>query len=369
MKEDLANRKMVFIGGPRQVGKTSLALKLIGAKDETDLRYLNWDQIQVRERLLKGDVAPSAQLIFDEIHKFSRWKSLVKGFYDTRKSHTQFIVTGSARLDVYKQGGDSLQGRYHHYRLHPFTLGELALTGKNTDLKQLLTYGGFPEPFTKANARHWRRWQLERRERLIREDLRDLEQVRELSMLELLAATLPGRVGSPLSVKNIKDLLQVAHESVERWITIFERMYFCFRIPPYGSPKVKAVKKEQKLYLWDWSPVEDPGARFENFVGSHLLKYCHYEQDVNGYAMELRYLRDVEKREIDFVVMKSGKPIFAVECKCGEKALSPSISYFAARTPIPRFYQVHLGQKDYGDAAHGGRVLPFATLVRELGLP
>ncbi len=219
----------------------------------------------MRERLLKGDVPPSPQLIFDEIHKFSRWKSLVKGFYDTRKSHTQFIVTGSARLDVYKRGGDSLQGRYHHYRLHPFTLGELALTAKSTDLSQLLTYGGFPEPFTKANARHWRRWQQDRRERLIREDLRDLEHVRELSMLELLAATLPGRVGSPLT-----------------------------------------VKKEQKLYLWDWSQVEDPGARFENFVGSHLLKYCHFEQDVNGFKMELRYLRDVERRELDFVVLKDG---------------------------------------------------------------
>jgi predicted AAA+ superfamily ATPase len=141
------------------------------------------------------------------------------------------------------------------------------------------------------------------------EDIRDLENVKEISLLELLAEELPNRIGAPLSVKNLKELLQVAHETVERWLKIFERMYYCFRIPPYGPSKVRAVKKEQKLYLWDWSIVPEPGPKFENFIASQLLKYCHLLEDTEGFRMELRFLRDTDKREIDFVVLKEGQPL------------------------------------------------------------
>jgi predicted AAA+ superfamily ATPase len=366
MKSDLEDRQMIFIGGPRQVGKTSLARHLIGAQDEDDLRYLNWDQVKVREQLLKGIVPSAPQLIFDEIHKFDRWKTLVKGIYDSRKLSTQIIVTGSARLDVYRKGGDSMQGRYHYFRLHPFTLDELTTIGRPSDINQLLHCGGFPEPYLKGTERFLRRWQLERRDRLIREDIRDLQRVKELSLLEVMAADLPRRVGSPLSVKNIKELLQIAHETAERWISIFEQMYYCFRIPPFGAPRINAVKKEQKLYLWDWSLVEDSGARFENLVASHLLKFCHFMQDVHGYEMELRYLRDVEKREIDFVVLKSSKPIFALECKSGEKNLSSALRYFHSRAKIPKLYQVHLGNADFEDSETGVRVIPFTKWISEV---
>ncbi len=180
---------------------------------------------------------------------------------------------------------------------------------------------------------------------------------------------LPNRVGAPLSIKNLKELMQVAHDTIERWITILEKMYICFRIPPFGSPEIRAVKKEQKLYLFDWSQTAGGGERFENFVACQLLKYCHYTEDIEGFKMELRFLRDTDKREIDFVVLKDHKPIFAVECKTGERSINPSAFYFRIRTSIPRFYQVHLGQKDYGNAENAVRVVPYHTFCRELKLP
>jgi predicted AAA+ superfamily ATPase len=365
--EDLKS-KMVFIGGPRQVGKTTFALTFLPDPSEKHPAYLNWDDVLVRSALLKGELPSKEKIIvLDEIHKFARWRNLVKGFYDTNKSNVAFIITGSARLDYYSKGGDSLHGRYHYYRLHPFSLCEYNANPTKGDFESLLKFGGFPEPFLKAEEKFWRRWQRERLQRVIYEDIRDLENIKEISLLELLAEELPGRVGAPLSVKKLKELLQVAHETVERWLKIFERMYYCFRISPYGPPKVRAVKKEQKLYLWDWSLVPEPGPRFENFIASQLLKYCHFMEDTEGFRMDLRFLRDTDKREIDFVVLKEGRPMFAVECKTGEKNISPALFYFMARTPISKFYQVHEGRKDY--ERKGIRVLPVQTLCKELLLP
>jgi len=365
--KDLKDR-MVFIGGPRQVGKTTLALTFLSEPTEKHPAYLNWDNITTRSSLLKGELpAKEKCIVLDEIHKFARWRSLVKGFYDTNKSERSFIITGSARLDYYGKGGDSLQGRYHYYRLHPFSLTELNEKPSAEDFRGLLKFGGFPEPCLKGEERFWRRWQRERTHRVINEDIRDLENVKDISLLELLAAELPNRVGAPLSVKNLKELFQVSHETVERWLKIFERMYYCFRIPPYGPPKVRAVKKEQKLYLLDWSIVPGPGPRFENFVASQLLKYCHFREDTEGYRMDLRFLRDADKREVDFVVLEDGKPLFAVECKAGEKNVNPSLYYFMERTKIPKFYQVHEGNKDF--KKNGVRVLPVRTFCKELQLP
>lgn len=365
--EDLKS-KMVFVGGPRQVGKTTFALTFLTEQSEKHPAYLNWDNILFRSALLRGELPPNESIIvLDEIHKFARWRNLVKGFYDARKSEISFIITGSARLDYYSKGGDSLQGRYHYYRLHPFSLREINTDPSQSDVQRLLKYGGFPEPFLMAEEKFWRRWQRERLQRVIYEDIRDLENIKEISLLELLAEELPNRVGAPLSVKKLKELLQVAHETVERWLKIFERMYYCYRIPPYGSPKVRAVKKEQKLYLWDWSIVPDSGPRFENLIASQLLKYCHLMEDTEGFRMELRFIRDTDKREIDFVVLKDGRPMFAVECKSGEKSINPALFYFMERTPIPKFYQVHEGRKDY--EKNGVRVLPVQIFCKELDLP
>jgi len=367
VKEDLKS-KMVFVGGPRQVGKTTFALTFLPKSSGKHPAYLNWDDISVRSGLLKGEL-PAGQklLILDEIHKFSGWRGLVKGFYDTNRSELSFIITGSARLDYYKKGGDSLQGRYHYYRLHPFSMTELNTKPTINDFNLLFKFGGFPEPCLRGEEKFWRRWQRERLQRVIYDDIRDLENIKEISLLELLAEEFPNRVGAPLSVKNLKELLQVAHETVDRWINIFERIYYCFRIPPYGPRKIRAVKKEQKLYLWDWSIIPEAGPRFENFIASHLLKYCHFMEDTQGFKMDLRFLRDTDKREMDFVVLKDERPLFAVECKTGEKSINTAMFYFMERTQIPKFYQVHTGGRDY--EKKGVRVLPVHKFIKELSLP
>ncbi len=359
--------KMVFLGGPRQVGKTTLALSLLDRAEASHPAYLSWDDLADRKLLLAGAL-PAGQplLVFDELHKYRQWRGLIKGIYDKQHDTRKILVTGSARLDHYRKGGDSLQGRYHYHRLHPFSLHEVNPNPVPSDLEQLLAFGGFPEPFLKANNRHWKRWQRERQSRVIQEDLISLEQVREVSQLELLASILPLRVGSPLSINNLRQDLAVAFETADRYIRILENLYYCFRIPPYGLPKLRAAKKERKLYMWDWSLCDDPAARFENLVASQLLKYCHHFEDTEGESMSLRFLRDSAGREIDFVVVRGNKPVFAVECKTGERDLSRNIPYFADRSNIPVFYQVHAGRKDIEVAASRARILPLIALARIL---
>ena len=369
VKKDLM-KKMVFLGGPRQVGKTTMAIMFLKPSTPKNIAYLNWDIISHKPKIMKGELPLKEKIIvFDEIHKYARWRNTLKGFYDEHYEHNSFLITGSARLSHFSKGGDSLLGRYHYYRLHPFTLMEVNSKPNKNDLKQLLTFGGFPEPFLSSCEINLRRWQKERRHLVIYEDLRDLENVKEVSLIDLMLENLPSRVGSPLSIRSIKEDLEVSHQSVERWICILENLYMVYRILPFGAPKIRAVKKEQKLYFWDWSQIEDMSIRFENMVASHLLKYCNFIEDTTGVNMELRFIRDTDKREIDFVVLKNKKPIFAVECKTGERNLSQAIKYFRERTNIPKFYQVHMGTKDYGDELQKGRVLPFEKFCYELNIP
>lgn len=359
--EDLAD-KMVFVGGPRQVGKTTLAQSLLEGPATGHPGYLTWDDPDQRRRILARDWPAAERLVvLDELHKYARWRNLIKGTYDTQKGLHSFLVTGSARLDHYRKGGDSLLGRYDYYRLHPLSLPELGYQAAALD--GLLRFGGFPEPFVRQSERTLRRWHLQRLARVLTEDLRDLERVREVSLVERLADALPERVGSPLSVKNLAQELEVDFKTAQRWLTILENLYYAYRIAPFGQPRIRAVRKEQKLYLWDWSQVPGEGARFENLVAGHLLKFCHFVEDTQGHRMELRFLRDVDRREIDFVVLKDRRPIFAVECKTGEGALSPHIPYFAARTSIPGFYQVHRGTADRSPMPRV-RLLPFAAFCR-----
>lgn len=344
ISRDLA-RKMVFLGGPRQVGKTTLAQSLVKNFRDDHPAYLNWDDAGDRERILKRQWPPDQRLIiFDELHKYKNWRNLIKGYYDKLKNSHEFLVTGSARLDFYRRGGDSLLGRYYYHRLHPLSLTEL---GDFSGLDHLLKFGGFPEPYLNATEVELKRWHRQRRERIVYSDIRDLEFVREISLMELLIHALPERVGSPLSRKNLAGDIGVDQKTVERWIGILEQVYYCFRISPYGSPKIRAVKKEQKLFLWDWSEHTSKGKRWENFIASQLLKFCHYHEDNFGDQMDLRFLRDTDKREVDFVVIRNNQPLFAVECKSGEGSVPPHLKYFSERTNIPVFYQIHSGEKSY----------------------
>ena len=338
------SKRMVFVGGPRQVGKTTLALQILGPKaSERHPAYLNWDHPQDRKNLVEG-ILPAGEglIILDEIHKYRSWRNLVKGLYDKNKGHIQFLITGSARLDYYRRGGDSLLGRYTYYRLHPFSLGEIGT--KKVEFDRLWTFGGFPEMYTVADEVLHRQWQRFRVERIIKDDLLSLEQVREVSQIELLTLLLKERVGTRLSPNGLRKKLSCSHESLIRWVGILENIYYCYRIYPYHpANRIRALKKESKVYLWDWSELTEEGAKFENLLASHLLKYCHYHEDIYGHKMELRFIRDKEGREIDFVVLKKGEALFAVECKLGERGPSKNIAYYASRTDIPTFYQVHRG--------------------------
>lgn len=366
---NILEKKMCFIGGPRQVGKTTLSLQFLDNPSPKNNAYLSWDRISDQKAILRDELPlTSSTLILDEIHKYKKWRNLVKGLYDKYHEDHKFIMTGSAKLDHFRKGGDSLLGRYRYLRLHPFSLLELSKNPNKSDLETLLHFGGFPEPLFSGEEKTHRIWQSERISKVIGEDLRDLEFVKEISLMVLLAEILPTKVGSPLSLKSLEEDLSLSQPTIQRWVQILNALYYVYNISPFGSPKIRAVKKLQKVYMWDWSQVEDAGARFENFVASHLLKYCHFLEDTQGYKMELRYLRDTDGREIDFVVLKDKKPIFAVECKSGERQLSKYIEYFRLRTQIPHFYQVHLQQADFG-ASKTGRVLPFTTFCKEVGIP
>jgi predicted AAA+ superfamily ATPase len=201
---------------------------------------------------------------------------------------------------------------------------------------------------------------------VIKDDVRDLEHVMDIGLLERLALRLPDLVGSPLSINSLREDLGVSHIAVSHWLEILERLYFIFRIPPFGPPKIKAVKKETKHYLFDWTQVSDPGKRFENMVACHLLKWCHYLEDTQGRAMELRYFRDVELHEVDFVLMEDGKPTLFVECKTSNLEISKGFSYLHHRMPgIPALQVVLDEERDFVEKS-GIRVCGAARFLREL---
>lgn len=371
IRRDL-KQKMVFVGGPRQVGKTIIAEMIAGGFSRSV--YLNWDNRQHRRRILDAQWSPDAQLlVFDEIHKYSKWKSLIKGIWDTRPKHQQIIVTGSSKLDIYRRGGDSLMGRYHYYRLHPFSLREInsfhrsprgpkqrprlrfpARPGKG--LNQLMRFGGFPEPFLSGNPRTLRRWQHQRFERVFREDIRDTEIIRSLSQVEILGGLLPERVGSPLSYISLSSDIEASPKSIRSWIELLCRNYYAFRVPPYVRRLQRAIKKESKYFLWDWSEVNDEGSRFENLIGAHLLKYAHYIQDSMGYSVDLYYLRDLEKREVDFLLTWKQKPWIMVECKTKPGGSLTPLAYFADRLDLTERYVLTLESGvDHADKRTGIR--------------
>ena len=359
-------KKMVFLGGPRQVGKTTLSQSFLKKFKDGHGGYYNWDNEQSRKMIQKGEWNKNEPLIiFDEIHKRKGWQNLIKGIWDTWKNTQKFLITGSARLDLYRKGGDSLLGRYHYYRIHPYTLPELGISPKNLNL--LMKFGGFPEPLIEQNEIELRRWHLQRISKLIRIDIRDLEKISDLDKLELLAESLQSKVSSLFSYKSFSEDLATSDKTIKRWVQILDSIYFCYLIPPLGSPKIKALKKTPKLYLWDWSQVEDESARFENLVASHLLKLCHYWQDAFGHKTELRYIRDETGRECDFVVIKDKKIIFAVECKLNSTDVSESVLKLRSKLQIPMWYQVHMNDKTR-IIAPDFKILPFEKFCEEVGL-
>ncbi len=360
VRRDL-RRKMVFVAGPRQVGKSTLARQILGRRPG----YLNWDVGADRERILAGEFPVSSLWILDEIHKYRRWRALLKGLYDGRRRAQQILVTGSARLDFYRFGGDSLQGRYHLLRMHPLSVAELRIA-RPDDFKALLALGGFPEPFLSGSEIEARRWSREYRNLLVREELASVERVLDLAAVEQLIMRLPELVGAPLSLNALREDLQVSHKTVSNWMAILERLYAVFRIPPFGSAKIRAVKKVQKHYQLDWTLVPRDGPRFENLVAAHLLKWVHHQQDTRGRDVELRYFRDVDGREVDFVIVEGRRPLRLVECKWEDTGVERGLHYLRARFPEAEAFQISaVGRKDYV-TPDGIRVCPALAFLGTL---
>jgi predicted AAA+ superfamily ATPase len=329
-------------------------------------RYLNWDDPLDREHIMEERFpAGPGRLVLDEIHKYSRWRRVVKGLHDQRGSEISIMVTGSARLDHYRRGGDSLQGRYHFYRLFPLTVAELKSPRRST-VEDLMIFGGFPEPFQLASERKTRRWSREHRTRIVREDLRDLERVRDIDSIERMVLRLPHLVGSPLSLNGLREGLQVSHQSVSRWMDMLENLYMVFRIYPFGAPNIRAVKKEAKHYHHDWTGIKEVEARFENLVACHLWKWCCFLQDSEGRKMELRYFRDVDKREVDFVIAEDEAPVYFVACKVDGKDPAHGLRYLKKRFPDVGCFQVALREEADLMTKEGIRICPAHRFLDSL---
>jgi len=360
--DDLAE-KMVFLAGPRQVGKTTLSQSIL--KTQKNGAYLNWDLAEHRKQILKQEIPLSGMLVLDEIHKYRSWRNFIKGFYDVYKGTLKILITGSAKLDHYRRGGDSLQGRYHMLHLHPFSVAELGLSTQ-AELEELLQKSGFPEPYYSKNKTAAKRWSETYRQRLIYDDVRDLEKIVDLGKLESLMLHLPECVGSSLSVNSLREDLEVSHKAVTHWLKVLENLCYIYRLPPFVSKKMNALKKEQKAYLFDWSLVTNPGAQFENLVASHLLKWVQFQQDVKGERYALHYFRDVEKREVDFIVTLNAKPVQAIECKLSDSNIDPSLTYFKKKFPDVEALQICLNPKSEYRNPIGIQVVSALSFLQRL---
>jgi uncharacterized protein len=354
-------RQMAFLTGPRQVGKTTSCRTLAD-----NGHYINWDKQGDRAIILKGpdEVASFLRLhqlkqskpvvVFDEIHKYSKWKNFLKGFFDEYGLGASVIVTGSSRLDVYKRGGDSLMGRYFSYRMHPLSLAELTrinLSEKAVQypqrpspetLDQLLAFGGFPEPFLKAQNRFSIRWKRLRGEQLVREDIRDLTRIQDIGQLEILMQSLTAQAGQLVNYTTLANRINASVDTIRRWLGTLQSFYFCFEVRPWSRNVAKSLRKQPKLYLWDWSLVSaEGGMRFENLVASHLLKSVHWWTDRGLGNFGLYFLRDKLGREADFLVTRDNMPWFLVETKSGSaKDLNPALAYFQNQTGAGHAFQV-----------------------------
>lgn len=365
-----AEKSMIFLAGPRQAGKTTLA-KIISAEFGSSL-YFNWDILSHREKLMRNSTffeevvrkgVGKPLIILDEIHKFHNWKNYLKGIYDQFHETYTFLVSGSGRLDLYQKGGDSLAGRYLQFHLWPLTLAELgeqSLTFDSfvadplqvncqrvTDLRHiwenLAVLGGFPEPYSSGKATSWRRWSAGYARQLIREDIRDLTDIKSSSAMETLYSLLPSRIGSPLSISSLSRDLQVSYNSVQSWLAVLERFFMLFSITPWTSRIARAIHKERKVYLFDTPRILDRGARFENMVAIDLWRAITSWNDLGLGRFSLHFIKNKEQQEVDFLIAMDNEPFLLVEAKAAETQPSPVLRKFQQMLNVPAVQLINEG--------------------------
>lgn len=368
IRSDL-EKKTVLLSGPRQAGKTTLAKMLFPGSTE----YLNYDSSIGRKTIREESwLRKSDLVIFDELHKMKSWKRWIKGIYDTEGVRPRILVTGSARLDLFRKGGDSLAGRFFLYRLHPLSIAEAGRASPSLGLSlesiqdRLMNLGPFPEPFLRGSQEEADRWRKTHLDSILREDLIDLESVRDLKGIETLVDLLSERVGSPVSFLSLSRDLAVSPNTVKHWIEILENFYVIFRVTPYSKNIAKALLKEPKIFFYDTGRViNNPGARFENMIATALIKRNHFLEDSKGTVMSLHYVRDQQKREVDFLTLKNKKPEFLVECKWNDGNLCSNLEYFSSIISPEKIVQLSgkpIREKQFGKI----QVITAATWLAKL---
>lgn len=387
------HRQMIFLSGPRQSGKTTIGKSLLETAKAGF--YFNWDNLDHRLLIIEGPqkIAEHAGLdqlkddltmiVFDEIHKFSKWKNFLKGFYDTYEDRVKIIVTGSSKLNVFKKGGDSLMGRYFPYQVHPLTLRETINSKINNDdiqnpqkasqdtLSLLMKYGGFPEPFLKANTRFYNQWKKLRQDQMFKEDIRDLSRVQEVTQLELLSQLLQHQSGQLINYSKLAVKIQASVATVKRWCEILAAFYYCFSLRPWTKNVARSLLKEPKIYLWDWALVNPESFRFENLVAVHLFKAVGNWTDRGLGEYRLFFIRDKEKREVDFLISKNDEPWILVEAKLSEdKKLSPTLKHFQSKLNVPyafqTVYDMPYVNKDCFASKDKALIVPAKTFLSQL---
>jgi predicted AAA+ superfamily ATPase len=373
------SRQMAFVVGPSQVGKTTSALLAAG-----EYMHLDWERPEDRRLLLAGAEAVAAGLgadtpaetpkhvIFDGMQRYRRWPGFVQGCWDACGQHTKVIVIGPT---------DQTFGDHALYRMHPLSVAELI--GTQIDVRgqarparlpadgfeQLLKFGGFPEPFARASTRFSNGWRKQQQERLFRQDLRDLGQIREADQTEILGELLAAQVGQLLNYSDLARQIDASVDTVRRWIDILERLYHCFTVRPWFDNVPKSLRKQPKVYLYDWSRVTDPVVRRENLVASHLLKAVHWWTDVGLGTFELRYLRDKTRRAVDFVVIRDYQPWFLVQASSSGHQIDAALEYFHGLLETNHAFQVDFAM-DYVEqdcfTVRDPAQVPAVTLLSQL---
>ncbi len=364
------NGRMSFIAGPRQIGKTTLIENFLKQKNIQG-HYYNWDSPLVKKRYAKDpsffvedlSIKEHEWVALDEIHKHPKWKNILKGYYDEWKKRVQFVITGSARLDLFRKSGDSLVGRYFLFRLFP--LGPREILGQAIEIEkewhpleknllsrlenqagiyevvqQLLACSGFPEPFFKGQAKFYNLWKENHISMILQEDLRDLSKITSIRKIEQLLYLLEERVTSPLSLNSIRQLLECAHDTLNHWLLALEKVYLTFSIPPWSERLSRSILKEKKVYFWDWSFNENAGSKFENFIAVSLMRTISAwnEQGLGPYF--LYYVRTKDGHEVDFAIADRKKVHLLIEAKNSDSALDTNLLYLQEKLKVETALQV-----------------------------